>query len=71
MAYKVHTTSLSTSTKVRVRKSNMVKKQPADLGMEMDYPHTDLPVHWEPPDVQSTPSADTGMELDHPKTDHS
>ena len=70
MASKVHTTGLSTSTKVLVLNSNMVKQKSADTCMKIDYSQTDRPVHWEPPDVNCPPSTDKGMELD-PKRDRS
>ena len=71
MASNVHTTGLSTSAKVLVLNSNIVKQKADEKWMDLDSPQTDQPVHWEPPDVQRPPSADKGMELDYPKTDHS
>ena len=52
MAVKLKTTGQSTSTKVKVLYSQRSSKSTGETAMEVDYTQPDLPIHWEPPEVQ-------------------
>ena len=54
MATQIQATGLNTSTKALIPKSEICPKILTGIAMEIEYPHQNEAIHWEPPDFRGS-----------------